>query len=420
MKVTKKSLYRMLAPVAVVASLSVALQTQAGTQNVMMQGFHWESHQGANGQPWWELIENNAWGMANAGFTHVWFPPASDAGSDEGYLPRQLDNLNSQYGSSTELSDAVWAVRNNNMQPIADVVVNHRVGCTDWADFCSPFWDTWYVVANDEWPGGPKSGNYDTGDGFHAGRDLDHASSTVRNSISYWMNNTLKGVGFTGWRFDYVKGFSAGYVGEYAANTSPSFCVGELWDDLDYNNVNAHRQQLMDWINGTGNRCKAFDFTTKGLLNKALWDNEYWRLQDSNGSPAGAIGWWPAMSVTFVDNHDTGPSRNCSEGQNHWPVPCSDVMEGYAYILTHPGVPMVYWAHYYDWNLKNDINALINIRKSMGIQSESPVSIARAETGLYAAYIGSNVAMKIGPNSWSPGSGWSLATSGNNYAVWTK
>jgi len=29
--------------------------------------------------------------------------------------------------------------------------------------------------------------------------------------------------------------------------------------------------------------------------------------------------------------------------------------------------------------------------------------------------------MKLGTNSWSPcGSGWKLATSGNNYAIWTK
>ncbi|HLL53777.1 MAG TPA: carbohydrate-binding module family 20 domain-containing protein, partial [Myxococcaceae bacterium] len=29
-------------------------------------------------------------------------------------------------------------------------------------------------------------------------------------------------------------------------------------------------------------------------------------------------------------------------------------------------------------------------------------------------------AMKIGPGTWSPGAGWTLATSGADYAVWTK
>ena len=30
------------------------------------------------------------------------------------------------------------------------------------------------------------------------------------------------------------------------------------------------------------------------------------------------------------------------------------------------------------------------------------------------------LAMKIGPNNWSPGAGWTLQTSGTNYAVWMK
>jgi len=63
-------------------------------------------------------------------------------------------------------------------------------------------------------------------------------------------------------------------------------------------------------------------------------------------------------------------------------------------------------------------------RRSAGVHSTSPVAIQQATQGLYAAIINGNtrqLAMKIGPNSWSPtGSGWVLQTSGNNYAVWIK
>ena len=52
----------------------------------------------------------------------------------------------------------------------------------------------------------------------------------------------------------------------------------------------------MNWINGTGNSCGAFDFTSKGLLNDALANGNYWRLKDASNKPAGTIGWWPAMS----------------------------------------------------------------------------------------------------------------------------
>jgi len=47
------------------------------------------------------------------------------------------------------------------------------------------------------------------------------------------------------------------------------------------------------------------------------------------------IGWWPAKAVTFVDNHDTGST------QAMWPFPADKVMQGYAYILTHPGNPCI-------------------------------------------------------------------------------
>lgn len=52
---------------------------------------------------------------------------------------------------------------------------------------------------------------------------------------------------------------------------------------------------------------------------------------------------WPCLSllacaaqaVTFVENHDTGST------QQHWPFVPEKVTAGYAYIMTHPGVPCV-------------------------------------------------------------------------------
>jgi alpha-amylase len=209
----------------------------------------------------------------------------------------------------------------------------------------------------------------------------------------------------------------------YSNSFQAEFCVGEVWPDWNINNMDASRQEIMNWINGTSSSCGAFDFTTKGILNDALAYGNYWRLKDAAGKPQGAIGWWPAMSVTFVDNHDTGPSESCGNGQSLWPTPCGAVMEGYAYILSHPGIPTVYYPHIYNWNLKTQIAALMAARKAAGVHSTSAVSIQQATQGLYAAIItGSTkqLAMKIGPNSWSPGAGWVLQTSGNNYAVWMK
>lgn len=395
---------------------------QAGNSNaILLQGFHWNSAAYA-GPDWYNTVMNNVGDLSAMGFTHVWFPPPSDSAAREGYLPRQLNKLDSSYGSAAELTNVVSAFRSRGVKAIADVVVNHRVGTTGWSDFTNPNWTTYTIVNNDECNCGLGAG--DTGDGFSGGRDLAHTNvGEVQNGIINWLNYTIKPVGFSGLRFDYVKGFSPAYVAQYANAFQAEFCVGELWPDFDINNMDANRQAIMNWINGTNSSCGAFDFTTKGILNDALANGNYWRLKATDGRPQGALGWWPAMSVTFVDNHDTGPAESCGSGQNLWPTPCGKVMEGYAYILSHPGIPTVFYPHIYNWNLKTPIAALMKARKDAGVTSTSAVAIQQATQGLYAAIVTGNtrqLAMKIGPNSWSPGSGWTLQTSGTNYAVWMK
>ena len=395
-------------------SASAATEQAKSSSAVLMQGYHWNSATGS----WYNTVNSRVSDIKTLGVTHVWLPPASDAADANGYLPRQLNKLDSRYGTAAQLKTLNTNLKNNGIHPVADIVVNHRVGTSNWADFTNPTWGSWAVTRDDEW--GQGTGAWDTGTGYNAARDLDHTNATVRNDIKYFMNTTLKNAGFTGWRYDFSKGYSASYAKEYHDATNPSFCVGEIWTDLNYNDVNGHRQQLMNYVDGTAGACAAFDFTTKGLLNRAISNNEYWRLRDSQGKPAGGIGWWAQKMVTFVDNHDTGPSGSCGSGQNLWPVPCGGVVQSYAYILTHPGIPTVYWTHVYDWNLRNEIKAMIDIRKRQGITSTSSVAIQVAENGRYAAIVNGKVAVKIGPNDWSPGAGWKLSAYGYQYAIWEK
>jgi len=393
------------------AILSFSSIAQPGGSTVLLQGFNWESWR----YGWWKVLDNNAATIQAAKFNGIWFPPPSDAAAPQGYLPRQLRVLNSAYGTQSELQTAINNFKDRNVKVIGDIVINHRVGTANWGDFTNPTWGCWAVVKGDEWSGACGS-NYDTGDGYASGRDLDHANANVKSEIISWMQWLKNTIHFDGWRYDYSKGYSGSYIKTYNDNTAPWISIGEIWTDLDINNVNAHRQRIVDWIDATSASSTAFDFTTKGVLQQAIKYNEYWRMA-INGQAPGVIGWWPAKAVTFIDNHDTGST------QNHWPFPSDNekVLQGYAYILTHPGIPMIFWDHYFDWGslYRDRIQSLINIRKSWAISSTSSLAIQRAETGLYAAIVGGKVAVKIGPNSWSPGAGWTLRTSGINYAVWT-
>lgn len=59
--------------------------------------------------------------------------------------------------------------------------------------------------------------------------------------------------------------------------------MGELWTDMAYDghglcyNQDPHRQQIVDWVNGTGKKSTAFDFTTKGILQEACRLTQFWR-----------------------------------------------------------------------------------------------------------------------------------------------
>lgn len=366
---------------------------------VMIQGFNWESHN----YNWYEIVRAKATDLQACQINAIWLPPSSDAGSPQGYLPRDLYKLTTKYGTQAQLQSLISDLHGKNVKVLADIVINHRVGATGWGDFVNPTWGCWATARGDEWTG--ACGNNDTGNPYGAARDLDHTNQTVRNDIKAWMGWLKNTIGFDGWRYDYVHGFGAGYVKEYNDATAPYFSVGELWDP--------NRDVVNNWVNGTQGASTAFDFPLKGILQEAV-NGQLNRLSD-NGKAPGLIGINPTKAVTFLDNHDTGST------QAHWPFPGDKVMQGYAYILTHPGTPMIFWDHFYDWGLHDQIKALVKVRKDNALKNSSTISIQRAEGSLYAAIIDGKVAMKIGAGSWSPtGSEWILQASGTNYAVWSK
>lgn len=382
------------------------LSAQTPNTSVMLQGFNWVSSSNTNG--WYNVVASKSTELQTAGFNAVWLPPSSNSAASQGYLPRELYNVSTPYGTQAQLTSCITTLHNSGMKVLADIVINHRVGNTGWGDFQNPAWGCWSITNNDEWAqnGGNPCGAGDTGEGYAAARDLDHTNATVRADLKTWMNWMKNTLGFDGWRYDFVKGYSPAYVKEYNDATAPWFSVGEYWD--------GNRQLIQNWIDGTQQSSTAFDFATKGILQNAV--NGNLGMLSNGGQAPGLIGWSPTKSVTFIDNHDTGSS------QNLWPFPADKVMQGYAYILTHPGIPMVFWDHYFDWaGLKSQINALIAIRKANGLQAGSTLNIQAASNNLYAAIIDNKVAMKIGSDNWTPsGTGWILKTSGNNYAVWDK
>ncbi|KAJ4711277.1 Alpha-amylase [Melia azedarach] len=388
---------------------------------ILCQGFNWESNKSGR---WYMELKEKAAELSSLGFSVIWLPPPTESVSPEGYMPKDLYNLNSRYGNMDELKDVVRKFHEVGMKVLGDVVLNHRCAHFQnqngvWNIFGGHLnWDDSAVVGDD--PHFQGRGNKSSGDSFHAAPNIDHSQDFVRKDLKEWLCWLRKEIGYDGWRLDFVRGFWGGYVKDYLDASDPYFAVGEYWDSLSYtygemdHNQDAHRQRIIDWINATNGTAGAFDVTTKGVLHSALGRCEYWRLSDQKGMPPGVVGWWPSRAVTFIENHDTGST------QGHWRFPSGKEMQGYAYILTHPGTPSVFFDHIFS-HYRSEIEGLISLRKRNKIQCRSIVKIVKAERDVYAAIIDEKVAMKIGPGHYEPPNGpqkWSFVMEGRDYKVW--
>jgi alpha-amylase len=166
---------------------NLSAQQQNDTR-VMLQGFYWESAAN-NPNNWYSIVNGLSQEISDIGIDMIWLPPPSDAGSLEGYLPKELNNFSNNYGNLAAHQAMLNSLNSKGIEPIADIVISHRVGSTNYVDFTNPQWNTDAITNNDEvWSvpeyfnTNPRGGN-DTGTGYEAARDIDHTKQYVQNSI---------------------------------------------------------------------------------------------------------------------------------------------------------------------------------------------------------------------------------------------
>ena len=406
-------------------SLKMNAQSAANVNDIMLQAFGWDVHTQVTVSSeggLYNFLKNRTSGYAASGFNVIWLPPPSKSTGGVGYIPTELFNFSQTvYGSETQLKALLTAMNTSSprIHPMADIVVNHRAGTTNWTDFTNPAWDCSSITSTDEANFGTISGvrpcgTPDTGEDFNGGRDLDHNNLQVQNGVKEYLTR-LKALGFDSWRWDVAKGFAARYFGDYINASTPYASVGEYWD--------GNSATLKSWIDGTGGKSAAFDFALYyNALQPAINNGNYGALAGYPGL-AGQFG-YADKAVTFIDNHDTFVKPGSFATSDN-------IMKGYAYILTHPGIPCVFFPHYYGGTYQKDgvtvvytanktaIDNLMSIRKANGINAYSSVVVTNT-IGFYSATIDNKVVVKIGPGLWNPGTGWTLKTSGTDYAVWDK
>lgn len=74
---------------------TVKISSGTGTGfEILCQGFNWESHKSGR---WYMELKEKAKELSSLGFTVIWLPPPTESVSPEGYMPKDLYNLNSRY-----------------------------------------------------------------------------------------------------------------------------------------------------------------------------------------------------------------------------------------------------------------------------------------------------------------------------------
>ncbi len=411
-----------------------ASYSDGGREDVMLQAFYWDSQKETS----WTKLTSSSSDIAKS-FTCVWLPPSASAeggntvgGTNVGYHPREWNNQNSCWGTADNLKKLISTLHADGVKVIADIVINHRAGDTGWGNFTKDDFGSYgsfqldvnHICSDDEmndasqcsdanWYG-KAAGAKDTGENWGGARDLDHTSEYVQQDCEAYLSWLRGDFGYDGWRYDFCKGYDGKYVGIYNDATEPYISVGELWDG-SYDVVDA-------WLEATGYKSMAFDFPMKyaalnnGLAKKKFSEMAWTNLDDNILRPAGLIhhSSTNAYSVTFVDNHDTYRDDSKYTG---------DVLPAYAFLLSSPGVPCVFWPHWTNKLYKTSIEDMIAARKSVGLTNISDVTVTKNSTYYEALAIGRRGSLICRIGSAAPTStpdGYTLACKGTGWAFFTK
>lgn len=357
-------------------------------EGVMLQGFYWDGF----GDAQWTRLEAQADELAPY-FSLVWIPQSGNCGGTSmGYDDLYwFDNYNSSFGTKDELRSMIATFKSKGIGTIADVVINHRKNVSNWVDFPKETYKgvTYEMVSTDicaddddgktkQWAtqnGYQLSSNRDTGEGWGGMRDLDHTSTNVQTIVKAYLDFLLNDLGYTGFRYDMVKGYAPSYTKMYNESAQPKFSVGECWDGTN---------TIRNWIDGTDKTSAAFDFQFRYAVRNAVNGGNWARLGQQND------GNWPLVSnnynggayrqyaVTFVENHDT-EYRSSSSPQD--PIR-RDTLAANAYMLAMPGTPCVFLKHWKAY--KHDIARMIQARQVAGIQNTSTTTLLQTSSSCYA------------------------------------
>lgn len=368
----------------------------------LMQYFEWYL---PNDGQHWNRLARDAPHLASKGIRKVWMPPAFKATSsnDVGYGIYDLFDLGefnqkgtvrTKYGLKEEYLKAIKSLKENGIEPIADVVLNHKAAADykerftvievdpndrtvalsepfeikGWTKFTFPGrhkkyndfeWHWYHFTGTDYDAQQNKSGIYliqgdnkgwadddlvDNENGnfdYLMYADLDFKHPEVIQNLYDWADWFIKTTGIHGFRLDAIKHIDSFFMGNFIRDISAKYgddfyVFGEFWNsDETANN---------DYLGSIDYRFDLVDVKLHHNLFDASRAGSGYDLR--NIFEQTLVKNHPESAVTFVDNHDTQRGQALESTIEEWFKPAA-----YALILLREaGLPCVFYGDYYGVN----------------------------------------------------------------------
>ncbi len=390
----------------------------------LMQYFEW--YLPSDGQHWSRLAAGAPL-LADLGIRKIWMPPAFKATSanDVGYGVYDLFDLGefdqkgtvrTKYGFKEDYLQAIQALKEAGIQPMADVVLNHKAAADGlekfevvevdpndrtivltepftikgWTKFTfdgrngayNDFHWHWYHFTGTDYDASRKksgiyqiqgdnkgwaqddlvdneNGNYD----YLMYADIDFKHPEVIENLNQWATWFIETTGVQGFRLDAVKHidsfFMKNFIQQITDKYGEDFYVfGEFW--------NGDEQSNNDYLASIDYQFDLVDVALHQNLFRASQEGENFDLTTIfNGTLASNH---PESAVTFVDNHDTQRGQALESTVGEWFKPAA-----YALILLREaGLPCVFYGDYYgisgdfaQQDFQAELDQLLRIRKDL-------------------------------------------------------
>lgn len=369
------------------------------TNETLMQYFEWYL---PNDGKHWQRLAADAPELAQKGISKIWLPPAFKAthAGDVGYGVYDLFDLGefdqkgtirTKYGTKADYLAAIASLKENGIEPLADVILNHKAAADHteiftvvevvpedrtevlsepfeiegWTNFTfagrhktyNDFEWHWYHFTgtdydvktgkngifqiqgdNKGWANqglvDGENGNYD----YLMYADLDFKHPEVIKNIYDWADWFVQTTGIAGFRLDAIKHIDSFFMGNFIRDMKLKYgddfyVFGEFW--------NGDKETNDEYLESIDYLYDLVDVALHQNLFRASQEGENFDLRTIFDGTLALN--HPEEAVTFVDNHDTQRGQALESTIEEWFKPAA-----YALILLREaGLPCVFYGDYY-------------------------------------------------------------------------